>query len=964
MANVNVAIRITSNYRGGPGFKKAEKDVKKFRKNVGRAANSVRAFQFVLTGVAISTLSIWGKKIISVASELQLLQIRLNNVEGSAKAGAKQFKLLFETFKTAPFELDKIIDGFVRLRAAGVSTVDATNTMKSLVDAVAVFGGTTQELQRATIGFQQVAGKGVLSMEELRQQIGEAVPAAMALMSRAAGITIAEFVEKVKNGMISASDAFKFFNEESKKQFGGFAESLRFTISGALQGLKSEVRVAIGNLFNIKTDASARVAAFLKLISERVTEFITSLDQSSVDAFWNAFEGVAATIEGIVKAIAFLVGVITTLLGLSGQATGIIGGQALVGGILGTMLFGAGAGFIIAGIVGIVSALGGFEQFMQDVKEFNRTGMAEGGMIGRILDATSTAGGRRPISETDALFGLFRKSATADPYGDIFGADQISSLDGGRYDELLKEYTKGLAGRQSVQLKAGILGLGAEAAGLAEDLLKLSDRAGVQAKNFASPWLKSADRMNIALSKLNVNVSTAEENFREAAAKFKKESIDPLLLGSEEDKKRHAAALKLFNEEFGRTIDGIEHLKGFANNAAAAIKEMVRAGSAKFLDKTFESLQKLANESDLATGKRSALQVGLREIAQEAVKTKRDLDLAIVSAQNIIEHPDSTIAQKARAGVAQAGARSQQFEADRKAIAEKHNLIVLDSVRIQNLKTEVELIREISGEEIRLLKRRFDFGSKNLINDQLTNEVLATKSQLQAQILELETQIKNATAEILLTTTDEFEKASLREKVEIWREMQREIQKVKEAISEEALLEQQLWRDLGQIMENGVGNAIKGLIDGTKTLKEVMLDMWSSAIAAAAKYIVKLLIMKALGALFPGSPGITGTEFAGLLAAKGAVLKGNVKPFANGDIIRGPTMFGLAGEAGTEAIMPLKRGSDGKLGVAGGGGDNFTVNIQAIDTQTGAQFLLDNMPTIVAGMTQETALNRGMRRAV
>jgi hypothetical protein len=31
MANVNVAIRITSNYRGGPGFKKADRDVKKFR---------------------------------------------------------------------------------------------------------------------------------------------------------------------------------------------------------------------------------------------------------------------------------------------------------------------------------------------------------------------------------------------------------------------------------------------------------------------------------------------------------------------------------------------------------------------------------------------------------------------------------------------------------------------------------------------------------------------------------------------------------------------------------------------------------------------------------------------------------------------------------------------------------------------------------------------------------------------
>jgi phage-related minor tail protein len=41
-------------------------------------------------------------------------------------------------------------------------------------------------------------------------------------------------------------------------------------------------------------------------------------------------------------------------------------------------------------------------------------------------------------------------------------------------------------------------------------------------------------------------------------------------------------------------------------------------------------------------------------------------------------------------------------------------------------------------------------------------------------------------------------------------------------------------------------------------------------------------------------------------------------PFAKG--------IGLMGEAGPEAIMPLKRGADGKLGVAGGSGGT-TVNV-------------------------------------
>lgn len=63
------------------------------------------------------------------------------------------------------------------------------------------------------------------------------------------------------------------------------------------------------------------------------------------------------------------------------------------------------------------------------------------------------------------------------------------------------------------------------------------------------------------------------------------------------------------------------------------------------------------------------------------------------------------------------------------------------------------------------------------------------------------------------------------------------------------------------------------------------------------------------------------------------------KMFAHGGVVNSPVLFplrggtGLMGEAGPEAIMPLSRGSDGRLGVrmGGGGSGSVTINISTPD---------------------------------
>ncbi|MBF9195225.1 phage tail tape measure protein [Microvirga sp. BT290] len=100
-----------------------------------------------------------------------------------------------------------------------------------------------------------------------------------------------------------------------------------------------------------------------------------------------------------------------------------------------------------------------------------------------------------------------------------------------------------------------------------------------------------------------------------------------------------------------------------------------------------------------------------------------------------------------------------------------------------------------------------------------------------------------------------------------------------------------------------------------------------------------------LGGLTKGLGSILGSLFGagGPALAKGGVLsRGMLMPFAKGGVIGAPTYFplgrglGLMGEQGAEAVMPLARGPDGRLGVRGGGGRpvSVTVNVTTPDADS------------------------------
>lgn len=131
--------------------------------------------------------------------------------------------------------------------------------------------------------------------------------------------------------------------------------------------------------------------------------------------------------------------------------------------------------------------------------------------------------------------------------------------------------------------------------------------------------------------------------------------------------------------------------------------------------------------------------------------------------------------------------------------------------------------------------------------------------------------------------------------------------------------------DLADGVGKALSRAFRGAVLDGRSLKSVLGEVARSFADIALKAAfqpVGALVSGAIESLFTATnPAVT--------------------PFAKGGVLASPAYFplgqglGLAGEAGAEAILPLARGADGRLGVAGGGGAvNVTFNVTASDARS------------------------------
>ncbi|HDT1273623.1 TPA: phage tail tape measure protein [Proteus mirabilis] len=165
--------------------------------------------------------------------------------------------------------------------------------------------------------------------------------------------------------------------------------------------------------------------------------------------------------------------------------------------------------------------------------------------------------------------------------------------------------------------------------------------------------------------------------------------------------------------------------------------------------------------------------------------------------------------------------------------------------------------------------------------------------------------------------------------------------------SKEFYASQGMWQrmqmNLVDAVEQRTANAMTGMLMGTKSFSEGMKEFSSSLASSIISDLIRIAIQaqitNALTGLMGGFAGSGGVK----ANAKGDVYSSPSLSQYSNQVVSSPTLFtfakggapnlGLMGEAGSEAIMPLKRGPDGSLGVRATG-SNSTASGDTIIHQT------------------------------
>lgn len=165
-----------------------------------------------------------GQAFIHANSQVESLSRSLGILVGSSAKAAEELDYIRSTAQRLGVDVLEAGKAYTQLIAATQDTTLAGGRAREIFEAVAgamsTLGKSSAETSNALLAVNQMASKGTVSLEELKGQLGEALPGALKAAAAGAGVTVSELTKMVETGSVLAEDMLPALAKGLREMYG------------------------------------------------------------------------------------------------------------------------------------------------------------------------------------------------------------------------------------------------------------------------------------------------------------------------------------------------------------------------------------------------------------------------------------------------------------------------------------------------------------------------------------------------------------------------------------------------------------------------------------------------------------------------------------------------------------------------------------------------------------------------
>ncbi|MBB4126217.1 lambda family phage tail tape measure protein [Xanthomonas translucens] len=244
------------------------------RKDAAQTATSIASLNRAAAGfLGFGAVAAGVRSLIDAQKSIQQIHYGLQGATGSAAIAEKAYGFVSQTAKELGLDLEGAAKSFTSMSASasanGIAMRDQQDLFRELSRSATVLHLSSEQMSRATTALGQSFSKGKFQAEELRQQLGEAIPGIVPRFMQA--------VAKMNEGTALAGKSFDKLLQDgdlnAQKYLPAMIEALRETGRGAEEaskGLNAELNRLSSAWFKLKVDASGGVFSDAAVTSVRL----------------------------------------------------------------------------------------------------------------------------------------------------------------------------------------------------------------------------------------------------------------------------------------------------------------------------------------------------------------------------------------------------------------------------------------------------------------------------------------------------------------------------------------------------------------------------------------------------------------------------------------------------------------------------------------------------------------------